>query len=197
MPSGNESDNEYVKDDVLVGRPNYSEGKYLIVTVTNFGQRTIRFAHVQTSAGRVVAIPKEGSVIQSSDGNGNMARLVFKQLETIPPHGPKVNITCKGKNGIFKLYAQQNYCFLAAGDITAYGKYEGFGEGEVQFTKTEGGFNQGNGLVEFRVREIFKREFRSVACDATQNQYDHTLVHILIFFIIMGVEMFYVLLNIK
>ncbi|KAG9290168.1 hypothetical protein G9A89_010474 [Geosiphon pyriformis] len=154
--SGNQSDSEYNADAVLKGESSYSEAKYLVVTVTNFGSRTIRFQDAQTSAGRAVAIPDAGGVVQSSNGNGNVARLVFKQSDGgLNPKGPDVHITFKGKKGSFKLNAQQNYAVLKAGEITASGEYSGFGTGQVKFTKAEGGYDHGNGLVDFQVMEEF------------------------------------------
>ncbi|CAG8843054.1 36269_t:CDS:1, partial [Racocetra persica] len=116
MSPDNESDNEYDESKVIKGEPSYNEAKYLVVNVFNFGPRTLRFVSAQTTAGEVVAVPDPNAIITSGAGRGNMARLVFKQS---PWRGPEVNIIFQGKKGNFNLYAQQNYAFLEAGNVSA------------------------------------------------------------------------------
>ncbi|CAG8443557.1 7308_t:CDS:1, partial [Dentiscutata heterogama] len=132
----NESDNEYDDSKVLKGKPSYSEAKYPVVNVFNFGPRTLRFVSAQMVAGIAVSIPDPGAVITSGTSKGNMARLVFKQNDwSINPRGPEVNIIFKGKKGNFNLYAQQNYAFLMAGDVNARASYSGFGNGRFTIFK--------------------------------------------------------------
>ncbi|CAG8672694.1 1634_t:CDS:2 [Cetraspora pellucida] len=128
-----------------------NEAKYLVINVFNFGPRTLRFVSAQTTAGEAVAVPNPGAIITSRAGRGNMARFVFRQGAL---RGPEVNITFRGKKGTFNLYAQQNYAFLEAGNVSASASYSGFGEGRFSEPfKQCGGISSANGLIIFELCE--------------------------------------------